>query len=42
MLVELFLTTFKKILKEIHQGGPEKINFNKKSPLHLMEKKGQF
>ena len=42
MFVEVFLTTFKKILKEIHQGGPEKINLNKKAPLHLMEKKGHF
>ena len=42
MLEEVFLTIFKKILKQIHQGGPEKINLNKKAPLHFMEKKGHF
>ena len=42
MLEEVFLTICKKILKQINQGGPEKINLNKKAPLHFIEKKGHF
>ena len=42
MLEEVFLTILKKILKQIHQGGPEKINLNKKAPLHFMEKRDIF